>query len=456
MERTFNIKYSKHYDPNKPDLIFCDLLRRVNINNLFTVRFMLNTAEILSKDFNIFWFLQVKGESTVKEVIEEYDMINYIFLNDQFKFDKKVENENFLEDNHNRVLKVVKEELDKEIKNVKGIFIKPSFASKTNNNELFDCISNDEEQLKISEEEIQNVNKMIKKRVMYSYNMYSTRTTRILMDTIEYFAKRDNAKIYQLIIDPSTYYVYYNREFNAKSYYFEDDFRGNRELYEFPIGPLNYFYNYKVENVPEFRDKKNAFIWGGVVLIAKNHDSGRLADWLRLLKDFNYERSVIHVSKSSSIKVTKNHKFPRVLLEHPLFEETVNSIENHPINEGFIPNLEFEEKLKDYRYTLILKCASINDSINFRIYYSLIYNMIPLIDKDYDIDYIQIPKKFKDQLLVYDHKSLIEKIDYFENNIDEAEKLLNELKEYYMKEDYFKREYYEKVFREKYFKEIYE
>jgi hypothetical protein len=125
------------------------------------------------------------------------------------------------------------------------------------------------------------------------------------------------------------------------------------------------------------------------------------------------------------------------------------------LNQGIIPNELFEEKLKNYKYTLIMRCISDNDSLNFRIFYSLLYNMIPLITDDYDPDYLQIPKEFYDQLIVKNSDDIKEIIDYFENNTEAANKLLNELKDYYFKPEYLNSDYYYKLFKDKYFKELY-
>lgn len=450
----FKFVMSSNYDENKPSILFGDFVYRVNSKNLFATRFIMNTAKILSKDFNVFMFSLSSNIKGAQDLIDLYNTINYVFLDDkEITFIRKKEAKNCVEQNKNIARKMIARDLD-FIKNVKGVFIRPSVLFKSDmQNELYDTIKSDEESLRIAEEEVKKMNDLIVRGTMYSYTMFMTKSTRIIFDTFEYFINRDKCHVWQFVIDPAHYYKYFNVKHNAKTYYFENDMRGNREFFEFPMGQLNHFYNADKIEVPNFEDKNNLFIWGGVCLFPKG---GRMEDWHRLLANFNYERSALHVAKGSAMKVDKNPKVAKKLIENPLYKVTKETIDNHPLNEGILPNKEFEEKLKDYRYTLILKCLSENDSLNFRIYYSLLYNMIPFIDVDYDPENIQIPKKFKDKLVVSNTDEIISKIEYFENNIEEAKKLLSELKQYFMNEKYFNESYYENEFKKNYFKELYQ
>lgn len=450
----YKVVLSKNHDENKPTLIFGDLVYRVNQKNLFATRFIMNTAKILSKDFNIFFFSVSNNVKAAKEVIEAYDTISYVFLDDkELSFLRKKEDPDHFAKNQEMSYGMTKRDLSM-IKNVKGVFLRPTVLFKGDmQNELYDCISNDPEKLKISNDEVAKMNGMIADAGMYAYTMFMTKATRIIIDAFEYFIKRDNSKVYQFLIDPAHYYKYFNNVYNGKTYYFEDDFRGNRELNQYPMGQLNHFFNAEKVEVPEFEDKKNLFMWGGVILFPKG---GRMEDWHRLLKEFNMERSALHVAKGSAMKQDKNPRLSRRLTELPIFDATRESIENHCLNEGILPNEEFEEKLKDYRYTLILKCLSENDSLNFRIYYSLLYNIIPFIDESYDPECMQIPCHFRDKLLVSNQKDIEDKIIYFENNLDEAKALLAELKDYFINDKFYHQEYYEKAFKENYFKELFE
>ena len=450
----YKVILSESYDENKPSIIVGDLVYRVNHKNLFASRFLMNTAKLLSKDFNIFVFSVSNNVKAAKEIIELYDSLSYVFLDDkELTFLRKKEDVEHQPKNLETSLTLPKRDLNM-IKNVKGVLLRPTVLFKGDmQNELYDSIKEDQESLKIANNEVEKMNSMISEANMYCYTMFMTKATRIIIDTFEYFIKRDNSKVWQFVIDPAHYYKYFNEVHGAKTYYFEDDNRGNRDLNKYPMGQLNHFYNSLKIEAPDFKDKKNIFMWGGVVLFPKGN---RMEDWHRLLKDFNLERSVLHVAKGSAMKQSKNPRMSKRLTELPLFEPTKESIENHSLNEGIIPNNEFEEKLKNYRYTLILKCLSENDSLNFRIYYSLLYNIIPFIDCKYDPDCLQIPKEFRDKLVVKDKDDLVSKINYFESNIEEAIEILSDLKKFYMNEIYFSEDFYIEEFKNNFYKELYE
>lgn len=447
---------TRHHDPDKPDLIISDLSVRLNENNLYANRFLFHIGEILSRDFNVFFFAAGNGLKRAQPLMETYPRINFVFLNERkFKFIRKRDSEDFTTINKNMVLDVIKRDLG-IIKNVRGIMIKPTVLYKADmKNELHDAIANDSRIMEIAENEIRKQNERIKRGYVYTYTMYMTRVTRILMDTFDYYLDTTfpRPRVYQFILDPAYYYPYYDRLYAAKTYYFADDRRGTRNFHYFPLGALNYYYRTERIEVPEWDTKPNLLIWGGIILTPKGD---RMQDWKRLLRDFRYERSVLHVAQSNAIKVVKKVRYSKWLERHPLFEETRDSVYNHPLNEGLLPNTEFEEKLKDYKYLLVLGCISTNDSLNFRIHYALLYNMLPIIDCKYDPENLQVPKGFRDRLLVYDHNDIMAKIRYFEDHPDEAKRLLREMKEYYLDERYRSEDFLYNEFKCNYFKEIYE
>lgn len=447
----FNINYSENYNESKPDLLFCDLSRRLNDNNLFLTRFLLNTADLLSEDFNIFWIVETKTGKSIKNIKQNYKNINFIFSDiGKFNFYKHT-TENYIEKNKQIVIDCIKSEL-KELKNVKGLFFKPAIllSGPNGDNEFYDVINKENITEKLNEQ-IFKLNNQIEKKTTYAYSAYMTKFTRVLIDIFEYFNKTNNAQVYQFIIDPASYSMYFENKFNAKTYYFENDTRGTRNFKEFPIGQLNYFYNYTVKSV-DFLNKENNFIWGGLALFQKGN---RMEDFKTFLKDFRYDKSCLHISKTNSIKNSKNPKYSKILLSHPLFEETCKYVINHPLNLDLLDNISFEKKLNDFKYTLILKCISKNDSLNFRIFYSLLFNVLPFIADNYDPENIQIPEKFYKQLRVKNNKDIEQKITYFNNNPAETNNLINDLKSYYMDNKFFDKNYYLDRFKNNYFTEIY-
>jgi hypothetical protein len=443
-----NSYISNSFDKNKKNILFCDLLKTVNHKNIFISRFFFNTAKILSKHFNIFWIINAKTNNSVKVVSEMFPEISFICINiSNMKFETSKTNDDYININKTNILNIIKTEFP--VNTFHGIFLKTPMLQIINN-EYFDNIDKNVDK-KITDF-ITKTNDKILNKFEYPYTRFMTQYSRFVIDAIEYFINKDNTKIYQFTIDPASYTRYFNDIFNSKAYYFNDDHRGTRQLNEFPIGQLNYLYNYELNtsDIKEWKDKNNNLIWGGLVLFEKGD---RMNDYMQFLSKFNFDKCDLFISPTNSTNVKK--KPPKMLLKHPLYNKVSDDIKNNPLNHGFLPNNEFEEKLKDYKYTLILKCISANDSVNFRIYYSLLYNIIPLIAYNYDPDNIQIPEKFYKYLRFNNYEEIIDKINYFNNNPEFANNLLNEMKEYYLNEKYFSKEYYEKEFKENYFKEIF-
>ncbi|MNW21516.1 hypothetical protein D3C71_2224810 [compost metagenome] len=50
---------------------------------------------------------------------------------------------------------------------------------------------------------------------------------------------------------------------------------------------------------------------------------------------------------------------------------------------------------------------------------------------------------------------MIEKMEYYENNLEKAKQLLAELKDYYMNSEFYLESYYYEAFKNNYFKELY-
>lgn len=448
---TMKFTFSEHYDKNKKDLIFCSANKKVNDDNLFITRYLFNTADILSKDFNIFVLISASTLSKLKHICETYPNFNFIHLNtDSLKMTIKKDNEDYININQTLVENAFRNELSDL--NVKGIFIEPPVLPLQNyfneTNEFFDKLTIESEDIF---DKIKETNKRIDSKKLFAYTAFSMKYQAILLDMCLYFNKNHGTSIYQFVIDPGAYTPYLIEKCNAITYYFEDDFRGTRKLHQFPMAQLNYLYKYSInKDCTPFLNKELNFIWGGAVLLPKGN---RINDYYTFLHDFNFDKSILHISNTNSI--SKGKQLPKLISQNEEYMKVVDDINNHKLNDGLLPNVEFEQKLNDYRYTLILKCASINDSLNFRIIYSLLFDMIPLIDENYDIDNLQIPDKFKSKLSVTNSKQLIERLTHLENNINETKELLDEMKDFYLNEKYYSKEWYEKEFKDKYFNNIY-
>lgn len=445
--------FSEAYDKNKKSLIFCSTNKRINDDNMFITRFLFNIADILSDEFNIFILINAKTLSKLTETVKAYPKFSYIHLCcGDIPMLRKIdveENVDNVKINRQTVENVLKEFI--EPLNVAGIYIQPPVLPSqqyfNDTNEFFDKIEIKDEKVY---DNMNEINKKIAEGRLLLYTAFSTKAQAILLDMCEYFHNNHNTPIYQFIIDPGAYYIYLRDKCNAITYYFEDDNRGTRTLKEFPMGQLNYLYNYNIhEGCKDFKDKENNFIWGGAILLPKGN---RINDYYTFINDFKFKDSVLHISNTNSI--SKGKQVPKSL-QTEKFLKVIEDINNQPLNAGLLDNKAFEEKLKDYKYTLILKCASTEDSLNFRIHYSLLFNMLPIIDNQYDQANIQIPKKFKDQLVVNNSSDIEKRLEFFENNKEVADNLLKEMQDYYLNEKYTNKDWYLEQFKNKYFMEIF-
>lgn len=450
----FNLVKSKSYNSSLDGIIYIDLFGSINDKKLNISNYIFQTLKILSKDFNVFVFSLGSSDRNTKVISKMYgEHINFVYFSDNgIKFNSKRDYKTSGKDPEQAPIdnyEIVKNILNLEIGfvgKVKGVLIQPPAL-------VDDC---DFDHIKSGFETneykamIKKFNDGIESGNIFRYTAFITKPIRIMMDTIEFFIERDGSQVYQFIIDPSQYYKYFEDVHGAKTFCFNDDFRGSRKFHEFPIGQLNYFLDSKIEAKP-FNEKEKVFIWGGVAL---TYRGDRMEDYLRFLDGFEYENSQFHIANGNGIFTKENPNHPQQLLNHPLFEEVNKSIKESKINLGILSNEAFEELLKDFMFTLIFKSITKNDSLNFRIYYSLLYNMIPLIADNYDPANLQIDSKFNDSLIVKNKEDLINFIDFYLEKSSSAEILLKDLQDHYMKPHYFTKDWYEKSFRENYFKEL--
>jgi hypothetical protein len=120
-----------------------------------------------------------------------------------------------------------------------------------------------------------------------------------------------------------------------------------------------------------------------------------------------------------------------------------------------IPYEQYNAELKDYLFTIVLKCYyGKHDSLNFRVINSLYFGTIPLIDSEYDIDNLQIPAELKRYIVVSDYQDIEQKVKHYRDNPDEYRDLFYKLVKHFVDEKYFTESYYRHEFK-KYFAELY-
>jgi hypothetical protein len=240
---------------------------------------------------------------------------------------------------------------------------------------------------------------------------------------------------YAFINDPAFYspiFEYENIPF--KAYYFKDDKRGTRDYYEFPIGELQHIIwdgrNKKIDLLSfgsDKRKKDKSVFFAGTIFQEKG---GRIELWEKYLKNLRVPDAGLYIPlRSNGILHSKSRNDKYLNKVKEVFSELLYDVENHPHYLGHLVPDEYEDQVARYKYGILFRCVSNYDSLNFRPILYARLRILPLLDPLYDPAYLQIPEYIQSKLLVYSHKDIEQKVKYFDENIEEREKLLDDLEE---------------------------
>lgn len=323
---------------------------------------------------------------------------------------------------------------------------KPELINKMNS--FHDYIGEDEELIEF----IKNKNKILMNDLYEHVSpiAFSQMRTYMFMKFVEHcynFNKEHFISFDNIIIDPDNYYVFTEAlQIPFRNFYFENDNRGTRNFQKFPIAELQHLiYDEKFYGTPTVTNiKTKNFIFTGTIF----HDKGnRISSWTKFLEKFEYEDSSFYiplkmngVSKQNSHKILEKQK-KRVKEKH---ENLYNSIQKHPNYIGQCLPGELYFLLDEYKYSLILSCVSLEDSLNFRPILYAKKRILPFLDPLYDPTYLQIPKPLQDVLRVSNSKDIEQKIAYYNTNDVELQKLLDELENLFSIQT-FKNTYIKKI-----------
>lgn len=299
-------------------------------------------------------------------------------------------------------------------------------------NEYHDIVNFDYSQIDI----INNHNKKIADKYYSRCSVlaFGSHNKNISMALIEYAIKhaKDFHMTYAFINDPAFYtpiFKEWGLPFSA--FYFADDNRGTRHFKEFPIGELQHLIwderkkkkDLLATYAPIVKDKD--FFFAGSIFQEKG---GRIDLYKKYLSNLRMPNSSLFIpQRANGIVYTKNNndRFTNKLTEK--FSDLHNEILNHPLYKGHLIPAEYEDEVKKYRYGLLLRCVSHYDSLNFRPILYARLRILPLIDPGYDPEGLQIPLDIQKHLLVHDHTDIEKLINYFNENPQEREELLNKL-----------------------------
>lgn len=310
-------------------------------------------------------------------------------------------------------------------------------------NEYFDYIDEDETII----EHINSINKKVvdKWNQFVSPYAFSTQDYNLFCTAIEYINRvgKLKHKVVGFSIDPAIFTPYFElNDIPNSFYYFANDSRGTRNFKQLDIAQLQHLYNNKF-NKPAFDDwddepvkKTKNLLFAGSIF----QDKGPRSElWNKFLKDIQSDDCSFYIPlRKNGIIKKKDGRSERMesILKESKFKELYEDVISNKNTKGGIPPTVLAEEDQKYKYGMVFRCVSFNDSLNFKPVLYTFKNIVPFLDPMYDPKYQQIPKEIQDRLVVHSAKDIDEKIAFFNNNNGEREKVLQDLKCLFHVDDY--------------------
>lgn len=481
---TYEIVDKHKYDPSKKNLLLFLLERNLGKRtNFLSYKYILNTVRVLLMDFNVFLVPRTQtANNQWYDIARETDVLkDCIYINldlgDKFMKSQIGEQEYFHDDKaafnytFNYMDNILFTNLiDGEqwiFDNLVGTITSAMFLPYERNHEIIPFDERTEKLLAGAKRTA--TNRLTGNQQFFSFRMASQRPMYPLYLLIRLMRERPELWHYSFCHDTSSIWYPWSSKVNpltknVKCFYFVNDKRGMRDFIEFPSAQIQDTYGKPQPTYRELKsiiqNKQRDFIFGGTFPYDVSY---RLNDWKRFFNDLNVD-ALIRTQTDGTSTITQGEikdpletkKFKNKKIKDEAAFEVIKSIS---VNKNVRPTVSQDQYLseqEDYLFTIILKCFyGKYDSLNFRIYSSLLNGIIPLIADDYDEDNLQIPVWAKQYLVVSNNKDIEEKVKFYKDHPHEYKKLFFTLYEHYVKEEHFDPWWYHEVFKENYFKEIY-
>jgi hypothetical protein len=308
-------------------------------------------------------------------------------------------------------------------------------------NEFHDYVGNDSKKIHEIHEMINSFCSTFDDKVsLLAYTMYYKN---IFMNLPIYLNQKHKLEIlWGFSIDPVSFMNYFSYHgINHKRFYFVDDKRGTRNYDKFPIAQLQHLIHenrFEPTSKIPINKTKNFFFMGTIF-----QDKGNRRElWYQYLDKLTLENSSIWVPlKLNGIikeKKDENSKYTKEGIQkmEEKYKELVEDVKNHSLYSGHLLPNQIKKEISAYKYGLVIRCISNNDSLNFRPILYTHLKILPLLDPQYDPSFLQIPQMIQEKLLVKDHFDIQNKIKYFNQNPTEREKILDQLNQHFQIQDF--------------------
>lgn len=312
-------------------------------------------------------------------------------------------------------------------------------------NEFFDYVGTDETVLKdidaINSSVVRDYDKLV------SPFAFSTQDYNLFMRAIEFINRTDRLRkhVIGFSIDPAIYTPYFDKHgIPAKFFYFAEDKRGTRNFEQLDIAQLQhiiYDNQFKPSSLDDWDEqlieKTHNMFFAGTIFQDKG---SRKFIWDEFLKDVNSKDCSYYIPlRRNGINKSRGGRAERqeeMLKGQEEFIDLYESVKNHEHFKGSLLPHELNEKTQRYKYGMVFRCVSINDSLNFRPVLYAYRDILPLLDHQYDPMYLQIPKHIQDKLVVRSADDIEQRINFYNENEKERIAILSELKELFHIHDY--------------------
>jgi hypothetical protein len=301
-------------------------------------------------------------------------------------------------------------------------------------NEFHDTVNDDAEEIDlIKKHNKKTADKFFSRCSVLAFGSHNKNVSMSLLKFAVESAKNFQ-QVMAFINDPAFYTpIFHEWRIPFAAAYFATDIRGTRRFLEFPIGQLQHLVwdtrkkKRDLFYVEQPLKKDKDFFFAGTVFQEKG---GRLELYDKYMKDLRIDNSSLFIPlRPNGIVYTKKNNDRYINKLTDKFAAKYEEIINHPLYQGHLIPAEYEESVKSYRYGLLLRCVSHYDSLNFRPILYARLRILPLIDPGYDPQGLQIPLDIQSQLIVKDSQDIEKKVEFFNQNPDLREALLDTLEQ---------------------------
>ena len=392
----------------------------------------------LRPQFNVLKFI-INGEPNENEW-----RLNKGFLE---SLSRKAADSNYIEKNKAKIFKQL-DETFKDIPYIDYCFINFDFiylplnpyvsakeSKKLNEaaNEFFDYtqpISDSEKKL------IDKTNEKVLKEFYRYVSMFAFSTSLTAMTFLvhEYMSiKKKCGQFFVFCIDPDGYWPKWMQYGNTKFLYFTEDKRGSRHMDGFEIAQINHLTNTTIkENCDP--DKKESFVWIGTLFNRKGTRSTVYDTYIKDLNGLDYSFYCPLTLDSINKKENDRNK----ALTKDAFSDLYESVINNKHYKGSCKTYEVDDIMAEHKYSLITRCRSVYDSLNFRPVLYAKHGVLPFLDPQFDPDCLIYPKEMQAKLLVYSAKDIKDRIAYFDAHDDERKEMLLKIRRMLRVDEYMK------------------